>query len=555
MCFGIVMNKMIFVLAKLKSLSAYLIIMSVCLLLYWPTLNYGLTYLDDNVWVVEYQWFFQQIQNSIHTLTKPDFISGIFYRPLLNLSFMLNANILGGKLLSYRLFNIGFHVFNGFLVYRVLVGFQYRRELALYWSLIFCAHPALVSAVAWIPGRTDSLLAFFCLSSFLFFMKYTGTRNIFYSIMHLICFICALGVKETAIVLPVVCGVYYYLLVKPGFLFRSMHRLIAAWFFLMFFWLNVHQIVLIDSPQVNLEMMKLSLVSNSPAILSYLGKAFLPFNLSVLPDLKDLTLVYGGITVLFMGLFCFRGFKRRYRYIFFGFFWFLIFLVPSLILSFIKHEYRLYLPLFGFILCAQELFVATWFDTRRYIVRVMMVSVLIVFCFLTLIHSHHYHNQFSFWENAVQTSPHSPLAHRNLGAMYYLEGKFKEAKNLFRQALVINPKEKMANMNLGLIAMQNHNFRQAEMHFLREARINPYYDSVYLNWGILSYQTGRWRKAESLWLRTVELNPNNVKAYKNLLVLYLNTGNKNASEQLIWMMQDKGIPISNDHLLAFQRLM
>jgi hypothetical protein len=548
------MKKWVLLFLKMRFLSAYLIILSVCLLLYWPTLNYGLTYLDDNVWVLEYQWFFQRIENSVHILTKPDFISGIFYRPLLNFTFMLNANLLDGRLISYRLFNIILHVLNGFLVFRILVRFEYRRELALYWSLIFCVHPVLVSAVAWIPGRTDSLLAFFCFSSFLFFMKYTGTRNILYSVIHLLLFICALGVKETAIMLPLVCGVYYYLLVRPGFLFRSMHRLIATWFFLIVFWMDLHQLVLIDAPHITFEMMRSSVLKNSPALISYLGKAFLPFNLSVLPYLKDLTLIYGGVTILLMGLFCFKGFKRRYRFIFFGMLWFMCFLVPSLVLSFIKHEYRLYVPLLGFIICAQELFIATWFDTRRYVVRVMMISILIVFCFFTLIHSHHYHNHYAFWENAVKTSPNSPLAHRNLGAMYYMEGRFQEAKTLFRQAVKLNPKEKMVNMNLGLIEMQSNNFRQAEMHFLRESQINPYYDSLYMNWGILAYQTGRYSKAESLWWKAIDVNPQNVKSHQNLLVLYLNQGKQYAAEQLIWIMQDKGIAIPDEYLIAYQQL-
>ena len=49
----------------------------------------------------------------------------------------------------------------------------------------------------------------------------------------------------------------------------------------------------------------------------------------------------------------------------------------------------------------------------------------LIFCYglTSFIYSHKYKDKYAFWESAVVTSPHSPLAHRNLGAMYHLDGK------------------------------------------------------------------------------------------------------------------------------------
>ena len=59
------------------------------------------------------------------------------------------------------------------------------------------------------------------------------------------------------------------------------------------------------------------------------------------------------------------------------------------------------------------------------------------FMFINVDYSDRFANRMVFWKSAVQSSPQSALAHRNLGAMYYLDNDFNKAETEFKKALKI----------------------------------------------------------------------------------------------------------------------
>ena len=71
-------------------------------------------------------------------------------------------------------------------------------------ALIFAVHPALNQAVAWIPGRNDSLLALFVLASALAFVRYVENRNWQWLGAYLALSLAALLTKESAVLLPLI---------------------------------------------------------------------------------------------------------------------------------------------------------------------------------------------------------------------------------------------------------------------------------------------------------------------------------------------------------------
>ena len=160
----------------LKSWRPYLWIVLAGFLLYFKTLFYDLTYLDDNVWVLDYQWFLKNFSNSLQVFRRPDIVSGLFYRPLLNLSFIISAQMSGSSPFAYHLTNILTHLLAASLFFSLLNKLNYSRELSFLFSLIFTVHPVLTQAVVWIPGRTDSLLGVFVLTSFIFFLNFLKTK-------------------------------------------------------------------------------------------------------------------------------------------------------------------------------------------------------------------------------------------------------------------------------------------------------------------------------------------------------------------------------------------
>jgi len=71
--------------------SGFFLFFVFCFLLYQKILSFELTYLDDNVWILDYQWYLSNINNLPQFFIQPDLISSVFYRPLLSLSFMANV--------------------------------------------------------------------------------------------------------------------------------------------------------------------------------------------------------------------------------------------------------------------------------------------------------------------------------------------------------------------------------------------------------------------------------------------------------------------------------
>ena len=97
---------------------------------------------------------------------------------------------------------------NSCLIFVLLQKLGHKRELSFLFALLFTCHPVLVSAVVWLPGRTDTLLGLFTIISFLTLIKFIDTKSPLNFIIHGIAFILALLTKETAIVLPIV---FFYL--------------------------------------------------------------------------------------------------------------------------------------------------------------------------------------------------------------------------------------------------------------------------------------------------------------------------------------------------------
>ena len=524
----------------------YLIICIIGFILYVKVLFFGLTYLDDNVWLLDYGWFFKDLSNAVSFFTKSDFISGAFYRPILNFSFMMDAQIGGEKPFIYHLTNIIVHLFNSCLVFHLFNRLGYERKVTLSFALIFLTHPVFAQAIAWIPGRTDSLLGSFVFLSFIAFINWLDKGKITNFGLHVLFLIGALLVKETAISLPVVCMLYAWLI--KGRTVSSQKWQIVLWALVLGVWYFIRSSIISPTSHVSLITAASSIFSNLPAVISYVGKIILPVNLSVLPILKDTNFIYGIVSVIILTFGVVLSKHKRNNYLIFGLVWFLVFLLPSLIISFLTHEYRVYVPMIGFMMIILEMDIIRLLkqSQRRWVAA--SVVIIGIFFITTWNYSYQYKDRLTFWRNAVNTWPRSPLAQRNLGAMYFLTNQWDMAEIQFQKALALNPSEKMAHNNLGLIYMNQERFQEAEAQYLAEIKINPTYDTVYFNLGVLYYKVNQWDKAEMLWKKTIELNYKYIDAYKNLIVLYVNSGRMKEAAFYIARVIEKGVVLPEQYV-------
>lgn len=505
----------------LRSWRPYFLIFVIGFLLYGQTLFFDFTYFDDNELILNKIAVLKDFKNVGEIFSNDVFfsINKFYYRPLLNLSFMFDAQ-LGGELpFFYHLSNIFFHLLAAMLVFCLLKKISQKTKLSFFFSLVFLVHPVLTQAVAWVAGRNDSLLAIFVLAAFIFFLNFSADHKLRQYLAYLFCFLLALFTKETAIFLPILL-IFYFLFIDKKSLDRSEKCLLilgsavgaVIWF--------LARSLALGQGSINYLTAILGVLKNLPALFLNVGKIILPINLSVLPILEDSSLVCGIIVSLLLFIAWLFSKKKRLNYSLFGLTWFLLFLFPSFIRlndlpDFLEH--RLYLPIIGFFIILMEIDWIKNLDFTKKKIKIMAVIILLIFSVLTLRHSKNFYNRLTFWHSAAESSVHSPLAQRNLGAMYYLDGRLDLAIEYYNKALALNPEEAMVHNNLGLIYLEQKLYKQAEEEFKKELSFYPNYDKALFNLGSVYYQTGRQKEGRELWQRALEVNPYYYEAYAALL--------------------------------------
>lgn len=510
--------------------------------LYFKSIFFNFTYLDDNVLILDNIAFLRDTANIFSAFTKDVFYvmhsSAAYYRPLLTISFMFDALFSGQSPVMYHFTNIIIHLAASSMVFLVLLKLKYEKIISFVLSVIFLVHPVLTQAVSWIPGRNDSLLTVFILASFIFFLDYIEkekNRSIFWSVFF---FLLAIFTKETALLVPIIfifCAFLRHFSFKKEFTKNfntSQHRsdgkksiLIkfgAGWLISIAIFFILRQVAFKNPLPVSVKDIFFSVFFNSPALIQLLGKVFFPFNLSVLPIIRDTTFVFGALAIFFILILVII--KGGFKMMLFGIIWFVVFLLPSfirpdasIVADFIEH--RLYLPIIGIIIFLAESRLCKRLEGWRLAGWIFLASI---FFILTFLHQNNFYDRTAFWKNAAENSPHSPLAQRNLGAMYYLDGQYDLAEAFYKKSLALNKFEPMVHNNLGLIYANRGLYREAEQEYLEELSFNPNYDNAHFNLGLLYYKAGKVEEAKKEWQKTLEINPEHSDAIK--LIDFLNKG-------------------------------
>lgn len=510
-----------------KTLKPYLplaLISAWVLILYFKTLAFDFVYLDDNAIILNNQPFLADWSN-FWQIFKTDVFqtpigAGDYYRPLFNLSFFLNYQLAGPNAWIYHLTNLIFHLIAIWLLWEFLKVLKIKKPTTILLTAVFAVHPSLVEAVAWIPGRNDTLLAIFFLAAMITFLHSYQKKRL---LGQLIFFTLALLTKESALVIPILIILYLALFDRKYLKTAYFGKLIFGWILIIVGWLILrHQTLGTGSFDFNIALK--SIFTNLPAFLVYLGKFILPFNFSVLPIQADSTLIWGAIAICLIIIGLIFSKRTNWRMMVWGAGWFIILLLPNLIWldrqnnDFLILDHRLYLPAVGLLLILMEVNGLKNFSPSSSQITVAIL-VLIFLSGLNYLFSQNFSDRLTFWQSAVFHSPSSSLAHKNLGAIYYLEGKLDEAENESKKAIEIKPNEIMAHNNLGLIYFQKQQFDLAEANFLKEIKINPNYDNALFNLGLLYYAQGKIDQAQSFWQQTLKVNPNYIDAQNNLEIL------------------------------------
>jgi tetratricopeptide (TPR) repeat protein len=364
-----------------------------------------------------------------------DEASNVFYRPVLNLSFFIDTLISGGEIGFYHYSNVLLHSFASCALFIFLCVLGIGKKASLPISLLFALHPALTSAVAWVPGRNDILLAIFVFISFTCFIKALETEKKAYYTPLFFCLFAAFLTKETAIILPLMFAAYFFLyrhkIPKKNALAPA---LVTAAAIMLYMYFRTATLAQSDG---NIDFFKTvkNIINASNATLWYGATAFLTEKIILFPQIKItfLHIAKGLCIISFFSILSFIFRKQiNFKLTVFGILWFILFLLPTYSMANnIYFTHRMYVPLAGLFISVLAILkpVAQAHAFVKKGLYLLAAGLIILFACISYKQSFFYKDRPSFWLNAVEETPGSRTA--NIGASKYYADTNEPDKALY----------------------------------------------------------------------------------------------------------------------------
>jgi hypothetical protein len=542
----------------LRSWRPYLWLTLIGFLLYLQIFTFSeYTHYDDHFLIVESFSYIDKLSDIGHAFFEDvshQGQGGNLYRPLLTVSLILSAQISGTGLLGFHLVDILLHCASCCLLFSTLQILGFKRSLSFFGSLIFCVHPTLTQAVAWIAGRNDSLLAVFILLSFIAYIKYYSTFLVKWYFLHILCFACAMFTKESAIMLPLLALLYSYGFRKEKLFSFSTLLFVVGWGIVLVNWHILRSAAQITSIGDKLLAAK-TVLSNLWIALFYFGKIFLPFNLAFAPISTDIHITIGILSVVLLFLALLFSERRDWKLTSFGVIWFLAFLIPTFYYDLGVHtppkfyEHRVYIPFMGILFVLLSL---SYTNRTRHFKRFFSLLLFLVvgtMGWLSFAHTAYFKNSITLSEFDATTSPNDPRRYSSITRMTIPQKLIHEINTVQRGAslregsnasgskeelwkiidelkseLKSNQNDPELRLALGVAYFARGLFLSSEENFLAAIQGTPHDATIFYNLGILYYSAKMEKKAERAWLEALQLDSTMGKAHLNLSFLYYESG-------------------------------
>ena len=496
-----------------RRLSAALVVLAAAQLVHGRSVGFDFTYLDDEDLIVDDHAFLARPASLIdafgraymHVVDR----GHAYYRPLVTVSYALDAQWSGVRPLGYHLTNVALHGAASVLFFALCLRYALPCAVAAAAALVFAVHPTLAAAVAWIPGRNDSLLAVFALSAWIFFLRDRQRASRVDRALHFVFFGLALLTKETAVVLPIVWAAHVALAPRdPGWRGRRAQAAayLLGWGALVGAILVAHGAEGAGAGGAGAG----NLARNLPVLVASFGKIAVPFSPSAIAVAQDLAVWPGVVAVVALGVAAWRVPGVRVRVVAFGAAAFVLLLAPVLAMpGTLLLDNRLYLPACGALLAAAEIVRASAFERRgapldaRLLVALTAVAVVLLGV-VAAAYEGSFRDRRAFAREAALASPHSALAHFCLGQSYQIDGDLDRALAEYGASLALGPGEVVHN-NIAVIYMKGARWPEAERELREEIAENPGYARAYENLAIVLAREGREDEARAARDRALEL--------------------------------------------------
>jgi tetratricopeptide (TPR) repeat protein len=534
------------------------VIVLIGIAVYGKSIVYDYTFSDDTQLLVVNQEFLGNPANLPKLFTTDVFISvanpNVFYRPLLNLLFMLEMQISKDTPVLYHLTNILLHLGCSILVFIVFRKLNLSKLLSAAVSLVFCVHPLLSSAVVWIPGRNDTLLTIFVLGSFVFFLRALETKRIGPFLWHVLLLFLALLTKETAVVAPLLFVSYAYFIAPKKFRRTQVVSALLSYAIVVGAWLFLRSLVTLPfEVRRTAGSQIVSWLENTPAFVLYFGKIFFPFNLSIFPNLADQSLLLGWLSIaLFIGALFIRK-PKSFAHILWGLGWFFLFLAPTMVIGPIFHEHRAYCSMVGVLLAVAYLPLVQSLDFSKKNPALGLAAIIVAFAVVTMMHEEQYSGRTAYVTSAFASAPGVDESYSGLAGLLMDEGDDNAAEKVLRAGIERKPAMKIVHRMLGDVYSRRHQYALAAKEYETSLRLEPLHLYTYINYGKMCLNDGRVDDAARLWKTSVLVDPDFLLGYYYLANCYIHCKNDPDSAMIyVRQLQKRGVAVLPELLRAIE---
>lgn len=512
---------------------------------YWPVTTYEFVDYDDGDYVTGNA----RVQAGLTWAgVKWAFTTGHAsnWHPLTWLSHQLDASLFGQKAGGHHLTSLLIHCANAVLVLLTLRALTGANWPSAFVAGLFALHPLHVESVAWVSERKDVLSAFFGLLVLLGYARYVNpadarsSRSKAWYSLTLGAFALGLLCKPMLVTLPFVMLLLDYWPLTRVARNGSAESIATrkTWIGLWMEKLQFFLLCLASSVITFLVQRKggaVSPVEGLPisarvanAFVSYaryLKKTFWPDDLSVLyphPGHWPASQVWGAVGLVAAISLLVIWARRRWPYLFVGWFWFLGMMVPVIGLVQVgiqsMADRYTYLPLIG-------IFMALIWSARSLVesragwrIPVAGISMLVMGACAVKTHfqTQIWKNTETLFSHAVRKTQNNYLAYNNLGFYFSKLGRTTEAMENFRASLRINPSYADAQNNLGHALANERKYAEAIEHYRAGLRTSPNNVEIRNNLGNALAETGDVDGAMKEYAFVLQRQPDHADAHNNL---------------------------------------
>lgn len=475
---------------------ALVLVAAVTVAVYWPVLHNGFVDYDDPDYVTINTMVRQGLTLKGLTWALTAFHAGNWH-PLTWLSHMLDIELFDLNPMGHHAVNLLLHVVNAVLLCALLERLTGYLGRSVVVALLFALHPLHVESVAWIAERKDVLSTMFWFLTLAFYAGYARKPCLSRYLAVVLLFALGLMAKQMLVTLPLVLLLMDYWPLKRPSLRNgggntqgvSIKVLLADKIPLFLLSVTASLITLRAQAAAGAlhhggEHSALLFAGNALiSYVKYIGKMFWPSDLALfypfVPSAVTPFRVAGAAVLLTAITGCVIGQRSRRPYLFFGWFWYLITLLP--VIGFIKvgsqavADRYTYIPLTGLFLIvvwggaeiAGRWCKGFWAAAGATIVTVVILSA------LTVVQIRCWRDSYDLYDHALAVVDDNWLAHNNMGILLAQQYHYDDAIRHFQKSLQIYPNQPAGLMNLGTAYQSAGNTLAAIEAFRAAVKLSP----------------------------------------------------------------------------------